>query len=184
MKLKTFNHFTVDPTGKIGQYSSIFIGISMFARVLHYYLFRDLASCSAAEAVFSLILPLVFSVSWLLIIRVIPLRQPLIFGAIATLMLLSLAVEGFFSETILFAVLGLIWYLISAAALIVAILGILPRRILIFAACVIPAILWTVIALVTYVFSGNFWQGLLDYAVVLQLGSMALFSGMLKKAIQ
>jgi hypothetical protein len=31
-----------------------------------------------------------------------------------------------------------------------------------------------------YVFSGNFWQGLLDYAVILQLSSMALFAGMLK----
>jgi hypothetical protein len=180
MKLKSLNHFTVDPNGKIGQYSAVLIGISMFVRVLHYYLFRELASCSAAEATFSLILPLVFSVAWLLIIRVIPLRQPLVFGGISTLMLLTLAVEGFFIESTLFAVLGLLWYLISAAAVTVAILGILPRRILIFAACTIPAILWGVVAVVMYVFSGNFWQGLLDYAVILQLCSMALFAGMLK----
>lgn len=180
MKLKYTNYFAVDTIGKVGQYSAIFVGISIFARVLHYYLFRDLANCTATEAVFSLILPLLFSIAWLLVIRVVPVKQPLIFGALATLMLLTLAVEGFFIESTLFAVLGLLWYLVSAAAVIVVILGILPRRILIFAACMIPGILWGLVAVVLYIFSGKFWQGLLDYAVVLQLVSMALFAVMLK----
>lgn len=181
MKLKRLVNYTVDPVGKWAGLSAAFMGLAFFSQAIYYLTVHNLTLCSTAEIIFCMILPLLVSFLWMILIRTMPLKQSVIFGVLAALVCVVLTIQGFFAGSTLQIILGTIWYILTAAVIVFVSFGFLPYRILIFAVCLLPAVLRGFVVYGTYIVSGNYWQGLPEYSGVLMLLSLACFAGMLKK---
>lgn len=181
MKLKRTVNYTVDPAGKWAGLSAVLMGLGFFSQAIYYLTVHNLTGCSTGEIVCCFVLPLLVSLLWMLLIRTMPLRQPMIYGGLATVICLVLIMQAFFGGSTLQIVLSTLWYLLAAAVIVFVSFGFLPYRILIFAVCILPAVLRGILAYGTFIQSKNYLLGLPEYFGILALLSLACFAGMLKK---
>lgn len=181
MKLKRIVSYTVDPMSRWAGLSAALMGLGFFSQAIYYFTVHNLTLCGTGEIIFCMVLPLLVSFLWMLLVRTMPLKQPMIFGILAALVCLSLMIQGFFGGSTLQIVLGTIWYILATAVIIFVSFGYLPYRILIFAVCLLPAALRGFLAYATYIRTGDYWKGLPEYSAVMMLLALACFAGMLKK---
>lgn len=181
MKLKPRVSLIVDSTGKWAALSAIMMGIAFFFRAIYYLVVHNLTACSGAEITLCFVLPLLVGLVWILLIRILPLKQPVIYGVLAAVILLLLIVQGFFGGSTLQKVVGSVWYLIAAFVVIIVSFGYYPYRTFVFAVCLLPAVLRGLLAFFGYIRPGNYWLGLPEYAGCMTLLALACFAGMLKR---
>ena len=180
MKLKRLVRYQMDISGKWADLSAALMGAAFFMQALFFFLIRDISACSGGEITFRLILPLLAAAVWMQLLRVFQLRDPAVFGIVGAALCLLLAIQGFYGGNGFFAVIGLIWYLACAVAVVFVCFGYLPYRILLFVLFLSPAVLQGFVVLGKFIIPGNYWQGLPDYAVILVHISLACLSTMLR----
>lgn len=180
MKLKRMVRYRADISSKWADLSAALMGAAFFLHACYYFAARELASCSAGEIVFGLILPLVGAAAWIALLRLIPQCNVKVYAFCAAALCLIFALQGFYTDNLVMAVLAFVWYLIMAVTAIFVCFGYLPYRILLSVVMLLPAALRVLIVLGVYIFPGKYWQGLSDYAVILMLLSLTCLSGMLQ----
>ena len=146
MKLKQYERYQIDFTGKFATASCALLGISLFLHILHYFPLEAVFTCSTAEIVFLIGLPVVVSAVYIAMMRCIRWNAPGVYGIIGCIFLLMVMGWSFASGNALRIVLAVIWYLISCLALLAVTGGFLPARFLvtlvIFAAPVVRVLLF------------------------------------------
>ena len=165
MKLMRAVRYNLDISGKLSDLSAALMGAAFFLQALVFFITRDLSTCSTGEIVLRLILPLVAAGAWMLLLRLTPLTNPTIYGVLAGVLCILLAVQGFYGNVLL-AIVGLIWYIACGILAIFICLGYFPYRILLFFMLLVSAVLRILVALGFYIIPGNVWDGLAAYASI------------------
>ena len=159
MKLKRMIRYQVEIGSKMSELSAALMGAAFFLQALYFFLVKDLSSCSVGEVVLRLILPLVACAAWMILLRLTPVSNAIIYGVCAA------AVLGFYGNAML-ALIGLIWYLACGAVAVLICFGYMPYRILLFFMLLVSAVLRSILALGLYILPGNYWNGLPEFAAV------------------
>ena len=180
MKLKRMVRYRTDISGKWADLSAALMGASFFLQACYYFAYRGLVSCSAGEILLGLILPLAGAAAWIVLLRLIPQCNVKVYAFCGAALCLILALQGFYTDNLIVAVLAFVWYLIMAVTVIFVCFGYLPYRILLSVVTLLPAVVRVLIVLGVYIFPGKYWHGLSDYAVILMLLSLTCLSGMLQ----
>jgi hypothetical protein len=144
MKLKQVVDYGMDLTGKAAKLSAALMGGGFFAHALFYLVIRPFPQCGMAEKILCMVLPLVIYGAWLIMLRVIPVELSRVYGVLAACACLLLAVQGFFVTGGFGAAMGLVWYIICAAAYIFISFGFLPYRLLLGPMMLVPAAIRTI----------------------------------------
>ena len=145
MKQKQYHRYMINFTGKWANTAVICMGISFFLLAVHYFGLRSLDSVRFAECLFSLILPMLCCIGFVVLIRILRFNAPGIYAILGCMLCLSLMIGTFSSGSILRLVLACIWYPLSAFVLIICAGGFLPGR--------LPATMMLFIALVVRILS-------------------------------
>ena len=180
MKLKRMVRYRADISGKWADLSAALMGAAFFLHACFYFGVRDLSACSVGELLFGLILPLLGAATWIVLLRLMPECNVTVFAFCGAAVCLIMALQGFYTDSLVIAVLALVWYLIMAVTMIFVCYGYLPYRVLLAFVVLLPAALRVLHVLGIYIFPGKYWQGLSDYAVILMLLSLTCLSGMLQ----
>lgn len=180
MKHKRLVQYTVDPTDKWAGICAALMGIGFFLQAIHYFAIQNFSDCSVGEVILCLILPLLSSGAWMLFLRLLPVHHGKIYGVLGALICLVLMLQGFYSGSVVRAVVGVIWYLAAGAALILVTFGYLPYKILIPPVFVLPVALRILIVLQAYVATEEYLKGMREYAGIAMLLSLACLGGILK----
>ena len=165
MKLKRMIRYQVEIGSKMSELSAALMGAAFFLQALYFFLVKDLSSCSVGEVVLRLILPLVACAAWMILLRLTPVSNAIIYGVCAAVLCVLLAVLGFYGNAML-ALIGLIWYLACGAVAVLICFGYMPYRILLFFMLLVSAVLRSILALGLYILPGNYWNGLPEFAAV------------------
>ena len=165
MKLKRVIRYQVEIGSKMSELSAALMGAAFFLQALYFFLVKDLSSCSAGEVILRLILPLVASAAWLVLLRLTPVNNACLYGVCAAVLCALLAILGFYGST-LFALIGLIWYIACGAVAVLICFGYMPYRILLFFMLLVSAVLRSLVALGLYIFPGEYWNGLPEFAAI------------------
>lgn len=126
MNLKQYHRYRMDFGSKAARLSTLFIGGSLFLLAVHYFLLRELSSVKAAEAIFKLTLPILLSVAFIVLGRILKLNAPGLFAIVGAAFCLVLMISAFSSGSLLRGVLGGIWYILCAVVLLGTAGGFLP----------------------------------------------------------
>ena len=180
MKRKPAVNFTMDLSGKIADLSAALMGAAFFLQAVFYLVVRPFSECSFGETLLCMILPLITAAAWLVLLRLFPLNMPRIFGILAAVVCLLLAIQGFFSGSILRALIGLLWYLLAGAAMVAVSFGFLPYRTLIPAFLLPAAAVRAVILYSSYIRPGHYLNGLPVLTGLLTVIAICCLSAMLK----
>ena len=172
--------FKMEKTGKLADLSAALMGAAFFLQAVFYLVVRPFGQCSFGEMLLCMILPLVLTAAWLVLIRLFPVALPRVFGILGAAICLLLAIQGFFSGSLLRALIGLLWYLLSGAAFIAVSFGFLPYRTLIPAFMLPAAAVRALILYSSYIRPGNYLDGLVELSALLTVLALCCFSFMLK----
>ena len=111
--------------GKWGSGAAAWMGLSFFLRMVYYFGFVNLNDVPGMEIAFSVVLPLIISVAFILVLKVQMLTYPIAAAGLA----LACALTYFFCETMDFGgVVSGIGALAMAGLILAAILGYIPER--------------------------------------------------------
>ena len=120
---KTVCRFASDP--KWAGRAAAWMGLSFFLRMVYYFALVNLNDVPGVELAFSVILPLIISVSFILILKLPKLSIPLAAGVLAVLF----AFNYFFTEQMdLGGILSGILVLAMGGLILAAVLGYIPER--------------------------------------------------------
>ena len=126
MNLKQYHRYRMDFGSKAAKFSALFIGGSLFLLAVHYFLLRELSSIKAAEAIFKLTLPILLSVAFIVLGRILKVDAPGLFAIVGAAFCLVLMISAFSSGNLLRGVLGGIWYILCAVILLGTAGGFMP----------------------------------------------------------
>ena len=127
MKLKLSKSMTCDlgAMGTWGQRAAAWMGLSFFLRMVYYFGLKNLNDIPGFEIVFSVVLPLIISVAYILVLKLPKLTHPMAAAGLAV----AFAVNYFFTEQMNFGgVLCAILVLGMAGLVPAAVLGYVPER--------------------------------------------------------
>lgn len=130
MKLKRYERYQIDFSGKMVIATCAFLGMSLFLRILHYFFLGAFSVCSTAELIFLIILPAFAVIVYIVLMRCIRWNAPGVYGIIGCVFCLLLMGWNFASGNTFRIVLSVIWYLLSALMLLAVSGGFFPARIL------------------------------------------------------
>ncbi len=125
--------------------AAFFAGLSIFAIALYYFALCDISAISVGTWILHVILPLLWYVAFAVLLKVVRLDMPIVYCGMAAIYCLLMMIWGFQYPTILGGILGLIFFLLCAGALVVTALGILPGKYYLataFGAVVLMQIFW------------------------------------------
>ena len=111
--------------GKWGEAAAAWMGLSFFLRMVYYFGFMNMNDIPGFEIVFSIVLPLIISVAFILMLKLPKLSHPVAAAALA----MAFAVNYFFAERMNFGgVVSGILVLAVAGLILAAVLGYIPER--------------------------------------------------------
>lgn len=111
MELKIKGAYRIPFAGKNASYSCAAMGLAVFLRYICYFLLRDLDSVRTGEWILQLILPTGLCFGYLVLLRLVRLRVPLVYGAVLSGIFMTLLVSDIVTG-------GLLQIVISALTLI------------------------------------------------------------------
>ena len=126
MNLKQYHRCRMDFTVKAAGFAGLFMGAYLFLLCVYFFFLRDLASVTAGETVFGLILPMLLCIVYIVLLRFVKLNAPGLFAIIGAAFCLVLMIHAFSSGNLLRGVLGGIWYILCGLVLILSAGGYLP----------------------------------------------------------
>lgn len=125
LKLEKTSTCRLAARGKWGNGAAAWMGLSFFLRMVHYFGLVNLRDVPAMEVAFSVVLPLVVSVAFILLLKLQKLTHPIGAAVLACLF----AVNYFLAQQMHFGgILSGIGVLVMALAILAAVLGYIPER--------------------------------------------------------
>ena len=131
MQLKQYERYQIDFTGKFATASCALLGISLFLRILHYFPLGAFFSCSTADIVFYIGLPVLVIAVYIGLMRCIRWNAPGVYGIIGCVFFVILIGWSFPTGNVLRIVLSVAWYIICGLMLLAVTGGFLPARFLV-----------------------------------------------------
>ena len=111
--------------GNWGERAAAWMGLSFFLRMVYYFGFMNMNDIPGFEIVFSVVLPLIISVTFILVLKLPKFSHPIAAAALA----MAFAVNYFFAERMNFGgVVTGILVLAMAGLILAAVLGYIPER--------------------------------------------------------
>lgn len=126
--MKQYHRYHMDFTGKWAKASGICMGASLFLLAVYYFCVTPFGDHGVMEILFCLCLPLIASVAYVVLLRVLRWDAPGIYGILGALLCLSFLVGVFFSGSVVRIILGVVWYALCALVLLAALGGYLPGK--------------------------------------------------------
>lgn len=154
MELKQVVKYRLKPESGAATASAFFAGLSIFCIALYYIVLGDIASLGFGKLFGSVILPLIWLVSFIVLIKGIGLNIPFVYGCMGAVWCFFMI---FFGGSIFGSIFGAIVYILCAAALVVTTMGLIPGKYYIATA-------FGVIALLQI-----FWKDLPAYIIPLKI---------------
>ena len=125
LKLSKTMQCRLDAKSTFGTWAPAWMGLSFFLRMVYYFGLMNLKDVPGGEIAFSVVLPLIISVAFILMLKLPKLNYPIAIGALAV----AFAVNYFFMERMnLGGALSGILVLAVAGAILAAVLGYIPER--------------------------------------------------------
>lgn len=121
-------------------YSTVFAGLSFFLLTFYYFGVRNLLDCGFGEVLFSMILPMTILVAFVVMLRGIHFSVTPVYGVLGALYCLSMIVHTFSYDNILYAVFGMLWYLLTALICLATTGGYIANRAYMSIAFILPVI--------------------------------------------
>ena len=126
MELKVRGAYRIPFSGKKVTCSCAAMGLAVFLRYICYFLLRDLDSVGTGEWILQLILPTILCAGYLVLLRLVRLRVPLVYGAVLSGIFVMLLVSDIVTAGALQIVIAALT-LIPLGLLILAVTsGVLP----------------------------------------------------------
>lgn len=111
--------------GKWGNWAAAWMGLSFFLRMVYYFGLKNLNDVPGMEIAFSVVLPLIVSVAFILMLKLPKLNHPIAPASLA----MAFAVNYFLTEQMnLGGILSGVLVLAVAGAILAAVLGYIPER--------------------------------------------------------
>lgn len=130
MQLKQYLRYQIDFTGKWVQPSALLMGLAFFLRLVYYLCLVSLHDCGIGEIIFSMLLPLLLTCCYIVLLRVVKLNAPGIYGILGAALCLLLLIGSFFTGNPLRIVLSILAYMAAGVVLIATAGGYLPGKLL------------------------------------------------------
>ena len=125
LKLSKTTTCRLNARGTWGERAAAWMGLSFFLRMVYYFGLKNLNDIPGFEIVFSVVLPLIISVAYILVLKLPKLTHPMVAAGLAV----AFAVNYFFTEQMNFGgVLCAILVLAMAGLVPAAVLGYVPER--------------------------------------------------------
>ena len=125
LKLSKTTTCRLNARGTWGERAAAWMGLSFFLRMVYYFGLKNLNDIPGFEIVFSVVLPLIISVAFILVLKLPKLTHPMAAAGLAV----AFAVNYFFTEHMNFGgVLCAILVLAMAGLVPAAVLGYVPHR--------------------------------------------------------
>ena len=125
LKLSKTTTCRLNARGIWGERAAAWMGLSFFLRMVYYFGLKNLNDVPGFEIAFSVVLPLIISVAYILVLKLPKLTHPMAAAGLAV----AFAVNYFFTEQMNFGgVLCAILVLAMAGMILAAILGYIPER--------------------------------------------------------
>lgn len=154
MQLKQLVRYRLKEDSGALTVSAFFAGLSIFCIALYYIVLGDIGSLGAGKLILHVILPLIWLVAFVVLLKGVGLNIPFVYGCMGFVWCLFMAIWG---GTILGTALGAIVYLLCGAALVAATMGLFPGKF-------IMATAFGVLVLIQI-----FWKDLADYIIPLKV---------------
>jgi len=140
MKLSKIVVYDLDFQTVWHQWSAALVGAFLFLRILLYLGIRSLADISGWQLWMELILPVIIGVGYIGLLRGVQLNRPLVYGILGAVFCVFMIACGFSSGNTFRALIGLVWYLLTAAALLATVTGFVSNRLIILVCFAAPCI--------------------------------------------
>lgn len=154
MQLKQVVRYRIKQGSGAATASAFFAGFSIFCIALYYIVLGDIGSLGAGKLIMDVILPLVWLVSFVVLLKGVGLNMPFVYGCMGLLWCLFMAIWG---GGILGSVFGAIVYLLCGAALVATTMGLFPGKYYVATA-------FGVLVLIQI-----FWKDLADFIIPLNI---------------
>ena len=90
MEFKQYLRYQIDFNGKWAQPAALLMGLAFFLRLVYYLCLVSLHDCGFGEILFSMLLPLLLTCGYIVLLRVVKLNAPGIYGMIGAALCLLL----------------------------------------------------------------------------------------------
>lgn len=146
MQLKHVVRYRLDLKSGAVTASAFFAGLSIFCIALYYIVLTDIAALGALRLIGEVILPLIWLVGFVVLLKGVGLNMPFVYGIMGAVWCLFMV---FWGGTVLGNVLGGIVYVLCGAALVATVMGLIPGKYVlaaVFGVLVLVQLFWHDIA--------------------------------------
>lgn len=140
LDLRLLVRYRVGFGSKWAAYSTVFAGLSFFLLTVCYFGIKNLADCGFGQIVFSMILPMLLLVVFLVLLRGIRFPGTPVYGILGALYCMSMIVHTFSYDDIFYGIFGMLWYVITALICLATTSGYIANRAYMAIAFLLPAI--------------------------------------------
>ena len=171
MKLKMLVTYKISFRSKSALWCGVFLALSIFLRCLHYFIPCDFSKVSIGEWIFKIILPILLCATYSILVRIVKLRSPGIYGILAAALCFTLFVGDLFDSNLLQLILSIVTMPLLAILLLLTFGGYIPRR----SICACALLLVCILRFLFWVFSGATWlAAIADISILLGLFSFVV----------
>ncbi len=125
MQLKQLVRYRLDLHSGAVTASAFFAGLSIFCIALCYIVLGDIGSLGAGTLIGSVILPLLWLIGYVVLLKGVGLNMPFVYGVMGAVWCLFMV---FWGGTILGSIFGAIVYILCGAALVATTMGLIPGK--------------------------------------------------------
>ncbi len=168
MELRKVVTYKIPFRSKSILWCGIFLALSVFLRCLHYFIPCDFTQINSGEWIFKIILPILLCAAYGVLIRIVKLRAPGIYGVLAAVLTLTMLIGDFFDCNLLQIILSAITLIILSFLLLATYGGYIPYR----SICACATLIVCLLRVLFWTFSGANWLAIIMDACIL----LGLFS--------
>lgn len=186
LDLRLLVRYNVVFKSKWASYSTVFAGLSFFLLTVCYFGIKNLTDCGFGEIVFSMILPMLLMVVFVVLLRGVHFPGTPVYGILGALYCLSMIIHTFSYDNFLYGIFGMLWYVITGLICLATTGGYIANRAYMSITFLLPAIYRLVfIDLWQYIFKLDILGFIPEAAVLSGLVVFGLFAlGMEPKPIR
>ena len=124
--MKPLTSFSMNFKTRWNTLAAIFLAVSFFLRVIEFSVVSDATTASTNKLVFSLIVPLFFTLVGLILLRAFRLQHPLVYSILGACLCIMVICFNFGSGDVVRIVMSILWYLFCCVLLVGTALGYVP----------------------------------------------------------
>ncbi len=128
MQLKKLITYKILFRSKNALWCGVFLGLSIFLRCLHYFVPCDFSKINAGEWIFKIILPILLCAAYGVLVRIVKLRSPGIYGILAATLCLTMFIADMFGSNSFQIILSVITMPLLSLLLLSTFGGYIPHR--------------------------------------------------------